>query len=83
LDCKDTSYEPIMYWKATFNHFLTLASMAQSYLFVPASSPAKRAFSAGCPSLPEKLAHQRCHQYGQHLKLFLLSSDLPFILFFL
>lgn len=35
------------------------------------------------PSLPEKLAHQRCHQYGQHLKLFLLSSDLPFILFFL
>ncbi|KNZ61789.1 hypothetical protein VP01_13586g1, partial [Puccinia sorghi] len=38
----------LWYWKANFNHLPTLASMAQSYLSVPASSaPTKWAFSAG------------------------------------
>jgi len=37
-DCEDESYEPLVYWKANFNHLPTLASMAQSYLSVPASS---------------------------------------------
>ncbi|KNZ47632.1 uncharacterized protein VP01_626g8 [Puccinia sorghi] len=37
-----------MRWKANFNDLPTLASMAQGYLSVPASSaPTKRAFSAG------------------------------------
>ena len=47
-DCEDESYEPLVYWKANSNHLPTLASMAQTYLSIPASSaPTKRTFSAG------------------------------------